>query len=69
MRKHTFSLLGVGAAHSQLAVRNNRGGIKGAVRSVWKTRSEQTQCRGQQEPGLRRVSRPNLSDQHGLILR
>ena len=68
-REQTLSLLGVGATHSQLALRNNRGGIEGALRSVWKARAEQTQCRGQQESGVRGVSRSNLSDQHGLVLR
>lgn len=62
-------MLNVGATYSQPAIRNDGGGVEGVMRSFWKTRSKQTQCRRQQEPSLRRVSRPDLGDQYGLILR
>ena len=64
----TVVLPAVGTAHPQLALRNDRGRVEGTLRAVRQTRSEQVKCRGQQEPGLCRVSRPNFSDQHGVIL-
>ena len=68
VKRRSFGL-SAGASHPQPAVRNHGGGATRAMRPIRQISAEQTQCRSQQESGVRRVPRPNLSDQYGLVLR